>query len=1427
MKKNPITNLRKMLSASLVAAPTLLIPASVWATLPVTTASNLSVSNGSTVSTQATSNTLNVSVTNGATNTILTWGAFSIDAGDTVNFNLSTPSSALLNKVTGGAGSVINGGLISNGKIFLLNPAGITIGATAQINTGSFVASTIDDSDAVSSFQASNNLSYTGATANTLTVAPGAQIKTLGGTGNVVLAGTNLTVAGTIEGNLSVATLHTGANVALGSTGALSVTGNLDVKSYGGDVVLGGTGTVTIGGTVANIATGGNLANGDVDQGNSLIFSNKAAVLSVDAVGSYNLAQGSVDLWQSGNQLRTVNAKGSWVEISSDTDLTLGNITTSDTSGVYASSAGKLSTSGSIITGEASFYATGDVTVSGVSAKSVDIGTDASATYTGTSALEYGLHIDSYKDITVTNSGDVGYITLHSYGTDGVTNLTNSGAIGGTLQIGSAAKTVTVTNSGAIAGNVSITAVDAITVTDTAGVEGNVSLQTTASGGASTISYSGAGDVTFTNLASSKIAVSSSGKITTPFIFDNGAGTGAAIDVSLTSTADTVVVGAGIYNTGKLTISTAKDFELNREIGNSSTKPSEISITSGGALTVDGGWGIIGGKATLVAAKDLSIGSFIDVGTGAISVKSTGGNITQAAGLTAATLTIDAGKAATLDNVANAFTTLNVTSHDAASAVAVTNSLATTIKSAATAGAVTLTSGDITLGSTTSDSLVFGGALTLVGVSSSNVTDTAKNISVGGNLTFGANINNVTIDAAGHSFGSVKGAILGNALITEAAALDFGALTVSGNLQAFSTGSDITNSGALKVTGTTQVAAGTSTAPGNITLSNAGNQFGGTITIGVDSAAVAGAANAVAITNSLTTGATDIAAAKIATSLTIVAANDVTDSGVIQAPTATITATGKNVVLDAGTKFGTLTVNSAGGNLVEADDITLNGTQTGSLTLTTNAGSVVLGAISSTGALTVNTQATAGKTITDSTGLLNIYGNLTLNTKGAAITIANGITNGDNFGGVFVNTTNGTAAGANVTFTESGVARFSLVDTGTAGSLTATAGSGILLRDSGDTITTKNLTLSSTGGFIDLKSAATGLTVTGNATYTAGTTITVGLGTTSGNIVATGGGNVSITNTNSGTYTVSGANVAIAQTGATKLGDVVATGTLGVTSSGAVTQVAGKTILATGAVTVAAGANNVTLTNAGNQFGSVSVTAANLNIHEDTTLNLKAVSLTGTLTADSSADIVNSGAVSASGVTTLTAANGSISLNNAGNNLQEVLATAKGDLTLVDSSNLQINGGTTVGGNLSAKVASGSLVDFGVINVVGKATFDAPTVSILNPNSSYGSVVFKGGSVHFVQNGDVKLVAGSLTTGPVTIESAKGSITSEGASTFQNALTLISAKDITFVDPSMILGTFTVNAPGASDLSVLSKAANLNGHDPVNAGTGTVVDPKP
>lgn len=78
---------------------------------------------------------------------IVNWQSFSNAAGETVRFNQPASSSVILNRVTGANGSVIEGAMSANGKVFLLNPNGIIFGRTANINTGGLVASTLQMKD--------------------------------------------------------------------------------------------------------------------------------------------------------------------------------------------------------------------------------------------------------------------------------------------------------------------------------------------------------------------------------------------------------------------------------------------------------------------------------------------------------------------------------------------------------------------------------------------------------------------------------------------------------------------------------------------------------------------------------------------------------------------------------------------------------------------------------------------------------------------------------------------------------------------------------------------------------------------------------------------------------------------------------------------------------------------------------------------------------------------------------------------------------------------------------------------------------------------------------------------------------------------------------------------------------------------------------
>ena len=81
-------------------------------------------------------------------NAILNWQQFSIHPGETTRFIQPDAKSAVLNRVIGPDPSQILGTLSSNGRVFLVNPAGILVGEGARIDVAGLVASTLPMTDA-------------------------------------------------------------------------------------------------------------------------------------------------------------------------------------------------------------------------------------------------------------------------------------------------------------------------------------------------------------------------------------------------------------------------------------------------------------------------------------------------------------------------------------------------------------------------------------------------------------------------------------------------------------------------------------------------------------------------------------------------------------------------------------------------------------------------------------------------------------------------------------------------------------------------------------------------------------------------------------------------------------------------------------------------------------------------------------------------------------------------------------------------------------------------------------------------------------------------------------------------------------------------------------------------------------------------------
>ena len=94
-----------------------------------------------------------ISQTNGGGNTVVTqtsnrlainWNSFNVGTTDTVQFVQPSSNSVALNRIGSENGAVIQGSITSNGRVFLLSPAGILFTETANINVNSLFASTLD-----------------------------------------------------------------------------------------------------------------------------------------------------------------------------------------------------------------------------------------------------------------------------------------------------------------------------------------------------------------------------------------------------------------------------------------------------------------------------------------------------------------------------------------------------------------------------------------------------------------------------------------------------------------------------------------------------------------------------------------------------------------------------------------------------------------------------------------------------------------------------------------------------------------------------------------------------------------------------------------------------------------------------------------------------------------------------------------------------------------------------------------------------------------------------------------------------------------------------------------------------------------------------------------------------------------------------------
>ena len=78
---------------------------------------------------------------------IINWASLDTVSGEILEFIQQSSSSAVLNRVISGSPTQFDGSLLANGRVFVVNPAGVIFGAGSTINVAELVASSLNISN--------------------------------------------------------------------------------------------------------------------------------------------------------------------------------------------------------------------------------------------------------------------------------------------------------------------------------------------------------------------------------------------------------------------------------------------------------------------------------------------------------------------------------------------------------------------------------------------------------------------------------------------------------------------------------------------------------------------------------------------------------------------------------------------------------------------------------------------------------------------------------------------------------------------------------------------------------------------------------------------------------------------------------------------------------------------------------------------------------------------------------------------------------------------------------------------------------------------------------------------------------------------------------------------------------------------------------
>lgn len=271
------------------------------------------------------------------------------------------------------------------------------------------------------------------------------------------------------------------------------------------------------------------------------------------------------------------------------------------------------------------------------------------------------------------------------------------------------------------------------------------------------------------------------------------------------------------------------------------------------------------------------------------------------------------------------------------------------------------------------------------------------------------------------------------------------------------------------------------------------------------------------------------------------------------------------------------------------------------------------------------------------------------------------------------------------------------------------------------------------------------------------------------------------------------------------------TGTLDLsTELGPITQL-GKLVVS-GATTLSAagGTDDITLTSAGNSFGTLHLNGANVTINEASTTTL-GESTVESLTIKSAGAISDEAPLTVADDMTLTSVGGAITLDEASSTFGGTLTLKGTDIVVIDSDAGTELGMITAKGLLNVTSSGAVTHSEGNLSVTGVMTITAggatPDITITEGTNNFGAVSLSGRDISIIENSATDLLA---TTAANLIVTSAGAITDSGAINVSGETALMAAaRPITLDEPtSTFFGLITLSG---TNIAVTNNTATILG----------------